>query len=60
MTGAGSNPLFGVVSGSYIYLAGNYQDGTNLSKITQTASKKKKNLVSCNYSFDKITILRPH
>ena len=37
--GLGSYPLPGVVGGSYLYLAGIYHDGIDLSKITQTASK---------------------
>ena len=37
--GGVSYPLPGVVGGSYLYLAGIYHDGTNLSKIIQTASK---------------------
>ena len=37
--GLGSYPLPGVVGGSYVYLAGIYHDGIDLSKITQTASK---------------------
>ena len=35
----GSYPLPGVVGGSYVYLAGIYHDGIDLSKITQTVSK---------------------
>ena len=35
----GSYPFPGVVGGSYVYLAGIYHDGIDLSKITQTASK---------------------
>ena len=34
-----SYPLPGVVGGSYVYFAGIYHDGIDLSKITQTASK---------------------
>ena len=37
--GLGSYPLPGVVRGSYVYFAGIYHDGIDLSKITQTASK---------------------
>ena len=37
--GLGGYPLPGVVGGSYVYLAGIYHDGIDLSKITQTASK---------------------
>ena len=37
--GQGSYPLPGVVGGSYVYLAGIYHGGIDLSKITQTASK---------------------
>ena len=44
-----------MVSGSYVYLAGIYHDGTNLSKITQTASKVF--LDFRNYSFDRIALL---
>ena len=51
--GAGSYPLSGVVGGSYVYLAGICHDGTDLSKITQTASF----LDFCDYSFDRITVL---
>ena len=37
--GLGSYPLAGVVAGSYVYLAGIYHEGIDLSKITQTAGK---------------------